>query len=237
MWKWYQSGTERRYAYEWNDFFTCTPRVYMIRFMAKSGKTDTKKRSTRQLSDLPYLFTAAKALEHGIPRTTLHRLTQQGKVRALSRGLYLNGTEKTIDLDLAEIAAKAPNATICLTSALTEHGLSDAISKSYDLAIPRGTWAPKTTAAVTWHRFDPKTFDLGRSDQSILGTELKIGIYSAERTLADLSRHPKMNRAELVEGIRRWLRQPGNHPAKLLKISQQLPGARFHIQRILEILT
>lgn len=221
----------------WNDSFTCAPGVYMIHFMAKSRKTDIKKRSTRQLSDLPYLFTAANALDYGIPRTTLHRLTQQGKVRALSRGLYLNGTEKTIDLDLAEIAAKAPNATICLSSALSEHGLSDEISKRVDIAIPRGTWAPKTAAAVTWHRFDSKTFENGRSEQAIPGTNLTIGIYSAERTLSDLARHPKKDQAELVEGIRRWLRQPGNHSSKLLKSSQQLPGAWFHIQRILEILT
>ena len=208
----------------------------MIRFMTKNKQTAIKKSRTRLLSDLPYLFTTANALAHGIPRTTLHRLTQQGKVRALSRGLYLRGTEKTIDLDLAEIAAKAPNATICLTSALAEHGLSDAISKRIDIAIPRGTWAPKTAAAVTWHRFDSKTFEEGRSKQPIPGTNLTIGIYSAERTLADLARHPTMDQAELVEGIRRWLRRSGNHPTKLLKSSQQLPGARFHIQRILEIL-
>ena len=212
------------------------PRVYMIPFMAKSGQIAIKERGTRQLSDLPYLFTAANALEYGIPRTTLHRLAQQGKIQSISRGLYIHGTGKTIDLDLAEIAAKAPKATICLSSALAEYGLSDEISKRIDIAIPRGTWAPKTAAAVTWHRFDSKTFEDGRNKQAIPGTNLSIGIYSPERTLADLARHPKKDQAELVEGIRRWLRQPGNNSSKLLKSSRQLPGAWFHIQRILEIL-
>lgn len=209
----------------------------MIRSMTKNGQTDIKEDRTKLLSYLPYLFTTAEALSIGIPRVTLHRLVQHGKIRPISRGLYMRGAERVIDLDLAEIAAKTPTATICLTSALAEHGLTDAISKRIDIAIPRGTWAPKTTAAVTWHRFDPGTFNWGKNEQPIPGTNLTIGIYSAERTLADLARHPKMDQTELVEGIRRWLRQPGNHPSKLLKSSQKLPGARFHIQRILEILT
>ena len=208
----------------------------MIRFMTGNGRAVKKEDRVKLLSDLPYLFTTAEALSIGIPRVTLYRLVQHGKIRPITRGLYMHGAKRTIDLDLAEIAIKAPSATICLTSALTEHGLSDAISKRIDIAIPRGTWAPKTMAAVTWHRFDPRSFDLGRDKQSIIGTNLTIGIYSAERTLADLARHPKMDQAELVEGLRRWLRRPGNHPSKLLNSSQKLPGAKFHIQRILEIL-
>lgn len=209
----------------------------MIRSMTKNGRATIKEDRITLLSDLPYLFTTAEALAIGIPRVTLHRLVQCGKIRPIARGLYRRGAERAIDLDLVEIATKAPTATICLTSALAEHGLTDAISKRIDIAIPRGKWAPKTTAAVTWHRFDPGSFDLGRNEQPIPGTHLTIGIYSAERTLADLARHPNVDQAELVEGIRRWLRRPGNHPAKLLKSAQKLPGARFRIQRILEILT
>ena len=209
----------------------------MISSMTEDGQATKKEEVTKLLSDLPYLFTTAEALSIGIPRVTLHRLAQRGRIRPITRGLYTRDPERVIDLDLAEIAAKTPTATICLTSALAEHGLTDAISKKIDIAIARGTWAPKTMAAVTWHRFDPGSFEWGRNEQSISGSNLTIGIYSAERTLADLARHPNLDQAELVEGIRRWLRRPGNHPAKLLKSAQKLPGARFHIQRILEILT
>jgi len=205
--------------------------------MIQDGHETTKEGPVSLLSNLPYLFTTAEALSIGIPRVTLHRLVQRGQIHPIARGLYGQGAERVIDLDLAEIAAKTPTATICLTSALAEHGLTDAIPKKVDIAIPRGMWAPKTTAAVNWHRFDAGSFDWDRHEQSIPGTNLTIGIYSAERTLADLARHPKMDQAELVEGIRRWLRRPGNHPAKLLKSAQELPGARFQIQRILEILT
>ena len=209
----------------------------MIRSMNEDGQATIREDGTKLLSDLPYLFTTTEALSIGIPRVTLHRLAQRGEIHPVTRGLYMRGAERVIDLDLAEIAVKTPTATICLTSALAEHGLTDAISKRIDIAIARGTWAPKTMAAVTWHRFDPGSFDWGRNEKPITGTNLTIGIYSAERTLADLARHPSLDQAELVEGIRRWLRRPGNHPAKLLKSAQKLPGARFPIQRILEILT
>lgn len=187
-------------------------------------------------ADLPNPFTTAQALLHGIPRVTLHRLATRGEISAIARGLYRRRTDGVFDFDLAEIAAKIPTATICLTSALVEHGLSDAIPARIDIAIPRGAWAPKTGAPITWHRFDLRTFEWERDKRPIPGTNMTIGIYSAERTLADLARHPNKDQTELVEGIRRWMRRHGNHPAKLLKIAKKLPGAEIQIQRIMEIL-
>ncbi|HUW88842.1 MAG TPA: type IV toxin-antitoxin system AbiEi family antitoxin domain-containing protein [Candidatus Paceibacterota bacterium] len=192
---------------------------------------------TKPIADLPYLFTTAEALAKGIPSSTFHRLAQRGDIHSIARGLYSRDAQSTVDLDLVEIASKAPSATICLTSALVEHDLSDAIPKKLHIAIPRGAWAPRTTAAVAWHRFDPEKFNLGRGERPIPGTDLTIGIYTPERTLADLARHPNLDQAELIEGIRRWLRKPGNHPANLLKVARRLPGARYRIQTILEILS
>lgn len=209
----------------------------MIRSMKEKRATFSKSESSILLSNLPNIFTTAQALSVGIPKVSLHRFTKSGEVTSISRGLYKRPTGKAFDMGLAEIAAKKPIATICLTSALSEHGLTDAIPSRIDIAIPRGTRAPKTRVAVNWHRFDPGSFEWSRTIQRIPDTELEIGIYSAERTLADLARHPRKDQDELVEGIKRWLRRPGNHPAKLLKSAQELPGAEIQIRRILEILT
>lgn len=201
------------------------------------GRETSRGGGANPLSNLPYLFTTAEALAMGISSSTFHRLAQRGDIHSIARGLYMRNTENAVDLDLAEIASKAPSATICLTSALAEHDLSDAIPNKLHIAIPRGAWAPRTTAAVAWHRFDPETFQIGRGERPIPGTDLAIGIYTPERTLADLARHPNLDQAELIEGIRRWLRKPGNHPANLLKVAHRLPGARYRIQTILEILS
>lgn len=202
----------------------------------KRGKA-IKKGQIKPQTDLPRLFTTAEALAKGIPSSTFHRLAKRGDFLLVARGLYMRDTKGTIDLDLAEIVSKAPGATICLTSALVEHDLSDEIPKKLHVAIPRGAWAPRTTAAITWHRFDPETFNFGRTERSITDTNLSIGIYTPERTLADLARHPNLDQAELIEGIRRWLRKPGNYPSNLLKVARKLPGARYRIQTILEILS
>jgi hypothetical protein len=50
-----------------------------------------------------------------------------------------------------------------LRSALTRHELIDDIPAEIDIAIPRGSWTPATTAPVRWrHHFDPETFEMGR---------------------------------------------------------------------------
>lgn len=208
----------------------------MIRSMSKSKHPPGKADKGVPWTDLPNPFTTAEALSLGIPRVTLHRLAKRGEISPIARGLYERRTGTAFDFDLAEIAAKIPAATICLTSALAEHGLSDAIPSKIDIAIPRGSWAPKTKAQVNWHRFELESFNRGRNTQAIPGTSMAIGIYSAERTLADLARHPKKDQAELAEGIRRWLRRSGNNPAKLLETARGLPGAEIQIRRILEIL-
>ena len=208
----------------------------MITPMMK-GQEASETGKTKSLADLPYLFTTAEALAKGIPSSTFHRLAQRGDFHSIARGLYMRNMENAVDLDLAEVASKTPSATICLTSALAEHDLSDAIPNKLHVAIPRGAWAPRTTAAVAWHRFDPETFQIGRGERPIPGTDLAIGIYTPERTLADIARHPNLDQAELIEGIRRWLRKPGNHPANLLEVARRLPGARYRIQTILEILS
>jgi predicted transcriptional regulator of viral defense system len=206
----------------------------MIRSMKRGAREKQQKHTLG--AGLPNPFTTAEALSFGIPRVTLHRLAKRGEISSIVRGLYERREGMAFDFDLTEIAAKIPIATICLTSALAEHGLSDEIPTKIDIAIPRGTWAPTTKAPVNWHRFELGTFNQGRNMLAIPGTSMSIGIYSPERTLADLARHPKKDQPELAEGIRRWLRRAGNNPANLLKVARKLPGAGIQIQRILEIL-
>jgi hypothetical protein len=86
------------------------------------------------------------------------------------------------DDDLIEIASRSPKATICLRSALTRHDLIDDIPAVVDIAIPRGSWAPATTAAVRWRSFDPVTFAIGRE-------HLDIGARSVDRDLLCRAEH------------------------------------------------
>lgn len=128
-----------------------------------------------------------QALAAGVSKHALYRLRNEGRVELLSRGLYRNADEDVADLELVEIARRAPMATLCLTTALARHGLSDEIPQALDVALPRGTRTPVTAAPVAWHHTERTTFELRRKPIR-LDAGTSIGIYSAERCIVDAFR-------------------------------------------------
>ncbi len=170
----------------------------------------------------------------------LNLLRQVCGVRALATGnLVINPIEEQVEVlgddDLLEIAAKSALATICMRSALARHNLIDDIPAEYDIAIPRGAWAPATSAPVRWRHFDNETFELGR-ELLPLDDDHAIGIYSAERSIIDAFRLRHIDGAELAnDALKRWLRA-GGQPSELLKMARSFPRAGGTIRKTLEIL-
>ena len=190
-------------------------------------------RSDELLAGLPETFRYSEALDH-ISERQFRRLVGDGSVVALARGLYRKSYWLG-DEDLIEIAVKAPQATLCLRSALGHHELVDDIPAEIDIAIPRGSWTPHTTAPVKWRHFDADTFDLGRSWLDIDGGR-RIGLYSAERSIIDAFRMRHLEGADLAnEALKRWLRQ-GGQPSELLALARSFPRAQSALRATLEIL-
>jgi predicted transcriptional regulator of viral defense system len=185
------------------------------------------------LARLPDTFRYSEALEH-ISERQLRRLVKDGKVIALSRGLYRK-SDWLGDEDLIEIAAKAPHATLCLRSALARHDLIDDIPAEIDIAIPRGSWTPEVIPPVRWRHFDADTFEIGRGRLDI--SEVRgIGIYSAERSIIDAFRMRHLEGGDLaIEALKRWLRR-GGQPSELLGMARSFPRALTAIRGTLEIL-
>jgi predicted transcriptional regulator of viral defense system len=121
----------------------------------------------------------------GLHTETLYSLRESGQIVQLSRGLYrLAEVDEAPHPDLAVIAALAPNAVVCLISALSYHGITTQIPSCVHLAVPRGSYhGIKLSIPVTVYRFDPKTFHNGLESQRIGAMPLKV--YSAARTVAD----------------------------------------------------
>lgn len=185
------------------------------------------------LASLPDIFRYSEALEH-INDRQLRRLIAAGAIIPLSRGLYRK-SDWLGDEDLIEIAAKAPHATICLRSALARHDLIDDIPGEIDIAIPRGSWTPETTAPVRWRRFDPGTFEIGR-DQLDIGSGRTIGLYSAQRSIIDAFRMRHLDGSDLAnEALKRWLRR-GGQPSDLLGMARSFPRASAALRETMEIL-
>ena len=161
--------------------------------------------SAELLASLPETFRYSEALDR-ISERQFRRLKDNGSIIPLTRGLYRK-SDWLGDEDLIEIAAKAPRATLCLRSALARHELIDDILAEFDIAIPRGSWTPQTSAPVRWRHFDPDTFNVGREALDIEGGR-SIGLYSAERSIIDAFRMRHLEGADLAnEALKRWLRR------------------------------
>jgi predicted transcriptional regulator of viral defense system len=181
-------------------------------------------------------LTPSTAGQAGLSRSALYRSARAGRLDRIARGIYLPAEASAADWDQLEAATRRPDATICLTSALAYHDLTDAIPSALDVAIPRGARTPASTGAITWHQFDRPTFEIGREQIMIPGSDQTIGIYSAERSIADAFRLRGDVGYELArDALREWLRR-GGKPARLIEIASRLPRAKSPVLQALEML-
>lgn len=185
--------------------------------------------------EMPAIFTHADARSRGVSDRVLYGWRDRGQVEQLARGIFVQ-PDLPADPDLIEIAVRAPDAMLCLTTALARHGLVDDISPTIDVALPRSRRAPRTTAPVAWHRFDEDTFDIGR-DEITVYEKLMIGIYDARRSIVDAFRLRHLYGEDLAVGaVRRWLAGRGNQPADLLDMARHFPTAEPSLRRVLQVL-
>lgn len=187
------------------------------------------------INGLPTTFTAAQAQRGGLTRRGLVSLQQTGAVERIGRGIYRRSAAPLVDEDLLEIAVKTHRPTLCLISALARHELTDQIPSHHDVAVPRGEWRPTVSTAVRWHRFDPTTFDVGRTEIAV-DADYVIGLYDAPRSIIDAFRLRHTIGPDVAnEALRRWLRA-GGQPTELLRYTKSFPPARSAVLNALQIL-
>lgn len=189
------------------------------------------------LAGLPATFSYTEARANGLSDRRLYGLRDAGLLEQLGRGLFrrVDATEGA-DPDLLEIVCRAPRATLCLTTALARHGLTDAIPSGIDVALPRGQRHRRTHAPAVWHTFAPDTFDLGRDDLR-LTDDTRIGLYGTQRCIIDAFRLRHQEGPEVaIEALRRWLRRRDSQPATLLTMARAFPSAEPSLRAALEVL-
>jgi len=186
------------------------------------------------LRALPPAFTFAQARQGGLSERNLRELRELGRLETLARGIYLRSG--AADADLLQVAARTPEATLCLRSALARHELIDDIPFEIDLALPRGKRRPAMTAPARWHHFDADTFHLGQGRLSLAGG-LSIGLYSPERCIVDAFRLRHLEGTELAhQSLKAWLRTRHAQPAVLLHLAKSFPKAEPSLRQALELL-
>jgi predicted transcriptional regulator of viral defense system len=186
------------------------------------------------LLELPVVFTHAQAAAAGVSDRELYAWRDTGTVEMLARGIFVR-PHFTGDPDLTEITTRAPRATLCLSSALAHHGLTDEIPSVIDVALPRSQRPPRTVAPTSWHRFDESTFEIGRGELTLVD-DIRIGIYNPERTIIDVFRLRHLyGDDQAIQALRRYLRS-AKQPSELLTVARHFPSAEPELRRAMEIL-
>lgn len=189
------------------------------------------------IRDLAPAFTLADARAAGFTKDQVYSLLEQDEIERVGRGVYVRPEAlQPAFTTLAAATALREDATLCLTSALVHHDLSDAIPFASDIALPRGTHRPVGLSNVSWRSFDPATFSIGR-EHTDAGGGAKVAIYSAERSIVDSFRLMHQEGSDVAyRALRRWLRRRGSTPADLLKVASAFPKALPGIRQALDVL-
>ncbi len=121
----------------------------------------------------------------GIPREYLYRLCASGDLMRVGRGLYaLPDALGSEAITLAEVAKRAPNAVICLISALQFHNLTTQITHKVWIAIENKKWEPKLDyPPIELVRLTGRAFSFGVEEHEVHHVPVKV--YSPAKTVAD----------------------------------------------------
>ena len=131
------------------------------------------------------LMRTAAAIAAGVNPWTLYALRDAGLIEQVARGLYRITTAEPMRApDIATVAAKVPQAVVCLISALDWHGLTTQIPHHVHVALKRSAHKPRLSyppVRVYW--FADACYSTGIEVHEVDGVLVRI--YSPEKTLAD----------------------------------------------------
>lgn len=169
--------------------------------MAQTRDTQSALETFRQHGGV---MRTSQALIQGIHPAALYRLVEDGQLMRLARGLYrLTSADEFSNPDLAVAAAKAPDAVVCLISALAFHGITTQVPRVVHLAVPRGRYAGLRlrTPPVKVYRFDLPTFGEGIEVHAI--DHVPVRIYGVARTIVDCFKYRnKLGLDVAIEALR-----------------------------------
>ena len=192
-------------------------------------------RAERELR-LNGMMRAAELKSRGVTAATLSRMSAEGRVLRLGRGLYqLADAEIEEQHTVAEAAKRVPKAVVCLVSALAFYGLTDQHPRRIWLAIGRKDWAPKLDAPpIRLVRLSDALLAADVEHAIVEGVDVKV--CDPVRTVVDLFRHERLVGLPVaIEGLRELLRTRRSQPGAVAAKAQAL-GAWTKVKPYLETL-
>lgn len=168
-------------------------------------------------------FARARELKAiGVDSATISRALDAGDILRASRGLYmLPGGGPHNHFDYLAVAKRAPNAVVCLESALSFHELIDLIPRRIWIAIGAKDWAPKIDSpAVRVTRFREPYLSNGVEIHNVEGIELRV--HSITKAIADSFRLPNfVYRSDTLLALKTALTERRATPAEIAEAANE----------------
>ena len=167
------------------------------------------------------ILRTSEALSAGIHPRTLYKLRDEGYITNLNRGLYkLTDDPPLSNPDIAIIAARVPNAKICLLSALDFHEMTTEIPHKVHIAIARTQRDPKIDyPPIEVYRFTDESFTKGVEKHEIDGQTIQV--YSPAKTIADCFKfRNKIGKEIALEALQSGLEQKKIKVKEILKYAK-----------------
>jgi predicted transcriptional regulator of viral defense system len=139
----------------------------------------------RQIARKKRLFRLSEAVAAGVHPEYVRRLTRQGELTRVGRGLYALATaEATEHHTLAEVSKRVPKAIFCLLTALRVHGLGTQNPREVWLAIDRRAGIPRVDfTPVRLVRVSGAALTSGIEEHNVDG--VRVRVTSPARTVVD----------------------------------------------------
>ena len=177
---------------------------------------------------LGVFFRPSQLDELGITYDQLRRLVTTGTVERVDRGLYrLASADPTEHATVAAVCARAPNAVICLLTALSIHEIGTQLSPQVWIAIHHKARPPRLPQFQTrLVRFSGAAWTYGVRDTVFEGVPSRIT--SPARTIVDCFRyHHLIGRETALEAWRDGLRERKVTVDALMRTLEELPSRRL----------
>ena len=151
---------------------------------ANQTRTSTET-AIRRIASHGGVVHTADVLRMGIHPRTLYKLRDDGVLEQLSRGVYrLANLEPVSNPDLVTVAARCPQAVVCLVSALAFHEITTQVPHQVIIAIAKGAETPRLEhPPIRVHRFSGESLTSGIELHPTDGVTVRV--FSPEKTLAD----------------------------------------------------
>ncbi len=175
------------------------------------------------------ILSMSEALSHGIHRSVLYALRDEGALEVLGRGIYRLKTEETPFSDFIMVSKKIPKAVICLTSALSFHGITTQIPQQIHIAIPPKSHKPLIAyPPLRCFWYSKHLLETGIIGHKMNGYSVKI--FDMEKTLIDcLKFRNKIGIDIVLEALKMYWQRKDANLKKLLNYA-----ALFHMENILK---